>query len=61
MIKINNAKLADASLVDIEISNGVITNINKASGNKSVDGIDATGKMLLPGLVDLHTLSLIHI
>jgi dihydroorotase len=42
-------------LVDIEISNGVITNINKASGNKSVDGIDATGKMLLPGLVDLHT------
>ena len=55
MIKINNAKLADASLVDIEISNGVITNINKASGNKSVDGIDATGKMLLSGLVDLHT------
>ncbi|MSY19773.1 MAG: dihydroorotase [Actinobacteria bacterium] len=54
-MKINNAKLADASLVDIEISNGVITNINKASGNKSVDGIDATGKMLLPGLVDLHT------
>lgn len=55
MIKINNAKLADANLVDIEISNGVITNINKASGNKSVDGIDATGKLLLPGLVDLHT------
>ena len=55
MIKINNAKLADASLVDIEISNGVITNINKASGIKSADGIDATGKMLLPGLVDLHT------
>ena len=55
MIKIHNAELADASLVDIEISNGVITNINKASGNKSVDGIDATGKMLLPGLVDLHT------
>ena len=55
MIKINNAKLADASMVDIEISDGVIININKASGNRSVDGIDATGKMLLPGLVDLHT------
>jgi dihydroorotase len=55
MIKINNAKLADGSMVDVEISNGVISNINKASGNKSGDGIDATGKMLLPGLVDLHT------
>ena len=55
MIKINNAKLADASMVDIEISDGVIININKASGHRSVDGIDATGKMLLPGLVDLHT------
>ena len=55
MIKINNAQLADGSLVDVEISNAVITNINKASANKSVDGIDATGKMLLPGLVDLHT------
>ena len=55
MIKINNAKLADASMVDIEISDGVIININKASGNRSMDGIDATGKMLLPGLVDLHT------
>ena len=55
MIKINNAQLADGSLVDVEISNAVITNINKASANKSADGIDATGKMLLPGLVDLHT------
>ena len=55
MIKINNAQLADGSLVDVEISNAVITNINKASANKAVDGIDATGKMLLPGLVDLHT------
>lgn len=55
MIKINNAKLADDSLVDLEIDNGVITKLSKAAGSKSVDGIDAAGKILLPGLVDLHT------
>lgn len=55
MIKINNAKLADNSVVDLEIDNGVITKLSKAAGSKSVDGIDAVGKILLPGLVDLHT------
>jgi dihydroorotase len=55
MIKINNAKLADNSVVDLEIDNGVITKLSKAAGSKSVDGIDAAGKILLPGLVDLHT------
>jgi len=55
MIKINNAKLVDNSLVDIEIDNGVITKLGKAAGGKAKDGIDASGKMLLPGLVDLHT------
>jgi len=54
MIKINNAKLADNSLVDLEINNGVILKLSKSSG-KQTDGIDATGKLLLPGLVDLHT------
>jgi dihydroorotase len=54
MIKINNAKLSDNSLVDLEINNGVISKLSKSSGKKS-DGIDATGKLLLPGLVDLHT------
>ena len=54
MIKINNAKLADNSLVDLEINNGVISKLGKSSG-KQTDGIDATGKLLLPGLVDLHT------
>jgi len=54
MIKINNAKLADNSLVDLEINNGVISKLSKSSG-KQTDGIDATGKLLLPGLVDLHT------
>ena len=54
MIKINNAKLADNSVVDLEINNGVISKLGKSSG-KQTDGIDATGKLLLPGLVDLHT------
>ena len=54
MIKINNAKLADNSLVDLEINNGVISKLSKSSG-KQTDGIDASGKLLLPGLVDLHT------
>ena len=54
MIKINNAKLTDNSLVDLEINNGLITKLSKSSG-KQTDGIDASGKLLLPGLVDLHT------
>jgi dihydroorotase len=54
MIKINNAKLADNSLVDLEINNGVISKLSKSYG-KQTDGIDASGKLLLPGLVDLHT------
>ena len=54
MIKINNAKLADNSLVDLEINNGLISKLSKSSG-KQTDGIDASGKLLLPGLVDLHT------
>jgi dihydroorotase len=54
MIKVNNAKLADNSVVDLEINNGVISKLSKSNG-KQTDGIDATGKLLLPGLVDLHT------
>jgi len=54
MIKINNAKLADNSVVDLEINNGVISKLSKSNG-KQTDGIDASGRLLLPGLVDLHT------
>ena len=39
MIKINNAKLADNSVVDLEINNGVISKLSKSSG-KQTDGID---------------------
>ena len=41
-------------MVDLEINNGVISKLSKSTG-KQTDGIDATGKLLLPGLVDLHT------
>jgi dihydroorotase len=55
MIKIVNAKLADGSMVDVEIQNNLISKVSKSSGAKSGEVLDATGKMLLPGLVDLHT------
>ena len=41
-------------MVDLEINNGVISKLSKSTG-KQTYGIDATGKLLLPGLVDLHT------
>ena len=41
-------------MVDLEINNGVISKLTKSTGIQT-DGIDATGKLLLPGLVDLHT------
>jgi dihydroorotase len=55
MIRINNAKLIDDSLVDIDIENGIIKSLKKSNGKSANDGIDATGKLLIPGLVDLHT------
>ena len=54
-MKISNAKLANGNLVDIEITNGLISKIDKATGSKVIDGIDAQSKLLIPGLVDLHT------
>lgn len=55
MIKINNAKLIDDSIVDIEIENGLIKSLKKSNGKSANGGIDAAGKLLIPGLVDLHT------
>jgi len=54
-MKIANAKLVNGNLVDIEITNGVISKIDKATGSKVADGIDARSNLLIPGLVDLHT------
>ena len=55
MIKINNAKLIDDSIVDIEIDNGLIKSLKKSNGKSANGGVDAAGKLLIPGLVDLHT------
>ena len=55
MIKINNAKLIDDSIVDIEIENGLIKSLKKSNGKSANGGIDAAGRLLIPGLVDLHT------
>jgi dihydroorotase len=55
MINIYNAKTIAGSVIDLLIADGVITVINQASGQKVSNGIDASGKLLLPGLVDLHT------
>jgi len=55
VININNAKLIDDSIVDIEIENGLIKSLKKSNGKSANGGIDAAGKLLIPGLVDLHT------
>ena len=55
MINIINAKLANGDLVDVQISGELISKVIPAAGMKIKEAIDATGKMLLPGLVDLHT------
>ena len=54
-MKIWNAKLANGNLVNIEISNGLISKVDKATAGIITDGIDAKSKLLIPGLVDLHT------
>ena len=54
-MKIDNANLIDDSIVDIEIENGLIKSLRKSNGKSANGGIDAAGKLLIPGLVDLHT------
>ena len=54
-MKISNAKLVNGHLVDIEITNGLISKIDKVTGGKVIHGIAAQSKLLIPGLVDLHT------
>lgn len=58
MIKIYNAKTVDGKSVSVEIENNLILKIsefNDTNINHGKDVIDAKGKLLIPGLVDLHT------
>ncbi len=58
MIKISNAKTVDGKIISLEIENNLISKITESSdidGKNSLNTIDARGKLILPGLVDLHT------
>lgn len=57
-IVIKNARVIDPGekidkTCDVEISNGVITKIGKSSA-RGAQVIDASGLLLMPGLVDMH-------
>ena len=51
---IKGATLSDGSKKDIYISHGKIAGFTNPTDSKAVV-VDATGKIILPGLVDLHT------
>ena len=55
MIKIKNVNLVDGSIVNVEIDQGLVKTISKSTGKDNLEGIDGAGKILMPGLVDLHT------
>ena len=46
---------ADAIRADVAISNGRIARIGDLSDASAAETIDATGKVVTPGFVDLHT------
>ena len=50
---IANARLLDDQIVDVVVSNGVISEIG--NGLNKGKKIDAEKNLLIPGLVDLHT------
>jgi len=52
---ISNAKLIDGKLVNIEIQSGIIHKIEAAQNSQKKSDYDAEGKLVIPGLVDLHT------
>ena len=46
---------ADAIRADVAISNGRIARIGDLGNASAKETIDATGKVVTPGFVDLHT------
>ena len=55
MIKIINAKSVEGKSISVEIENNLISKFTDSSQANGSNVIDAKGKLLLPGLVDLHT------
>ncbi len=55
MIKIVGAKLIDGRVVDLEIDNKKIVKVENSSNASSQGSVDGSSKLLIPGLVDLHT------
>ena len=55
MIKIVGAKLTDGRVIDLDIDNQVIVKIEKSTNNLSKGTVDGSSKLLIPGLVDMHT------
>jgi len=59
-LSIHNARMIDGAIVDIAVTDGVISSITgardpKADAASSAHSIDAQHNLLIPGLVDLHT------
>lgn len=56
MLLIKNAKLiGEDNLKDILISEDLITQIEEGINDDGIETIDAEGKFVLPGMVDVHT------
>ena len=55
MIRIPNAKTVERKSISLEIENNLISKVSDTSEANGSNVIDAKGKLLLPGLVDLHT------
>lgn len=54
MFRLTSATLADGSLVDIEIEDGLIASIAEHSPGAGSD-LDCSGLLVFPGFVDMHT------
>lgn len=55
MIKVSNVKLLDGAVVDLEVENGLISRIEKRIRTGSAGDTSTNSRLLIPGLVDLHT------